>query len=180
MTAPLQVRRVVTGHRDGKAVFAADESVDPVTMQLLPGLENYELWSTDRDRVLPERVGEPNVPNYFPAAEGSVLRIVTFPPDGTTIASDDFDMDAALAHAFTKMPGAMEHFEVDNPGMHTTDTVDFGIVLAGEIVLELDDGAERTLTPGTVIVQRGTRHAWRNRTDQPAMVAFVQIGATRE
>ena len=78
------------------------------------------------------------------------------------------------------MLGAIEHFEPDNPGMHTTDSVDYAICLAGELVLRLDDGAERTVTPGTVVVQRGTRHAWRNRTSKPAMMAFVLLGATHE
>lgn len=180
MTAPLNVRRIITGHDAGRAVFTDDQTVDPVTMALIPGLETYELWSIDGDRVLPDQVGGPDVPSYFPATTGSVLRIVTFPPDGTSIESDDFDFEAALDEAQVKMPGAMEHFEVDNPGMHTTDSVDFGVCLAGELVLELDDGAERVVTPGTVVVQRGTRHAWRNRTDQPAMVAFVLLGAIRE
>ena len=180
MAAPLQVRRIITGHQGSQAVFTDDQSVDPVTLALMPGIETYELWSTDPDRVLPDHVGEPSVPSYFPGPDGSVLRIVTFPPDGTTIESEGFDFGAALEEAAQKMPGAIDHFEVDNPGMHTTDSVDYGICLAGELVLELDDGAERTVTPGTVVVQRGTRHAWRNRTNEPGMVAFVLLGATRE
>jgi hypothetical protein len=178
MPAPLNVRRIITGHKGSKAVFTDDQSIEPVTLALMPGLENYELWSTDPDRVLPYQVGQPTVPSYFPGADGSVMRIVTFPPDGTTIESEGFDFGAALEEAAEKMPGAIEHFEVDNPGMHTTDSVDYAICLAGEVVL--DDGAERTVTPGTVVVQRGTRHAWRNRTSEPAMVAFVLLGATRE
>ena len=179
MGAPLDVRIVVTGHDEDKAVFTEDRGVEPVTMKLIPGLENYELWSVAGARVLPDDVGERSVPSYFPAADGAVFRIVTFPPDGTTIESEDFDLDAALEEAALKMPGAIDHFEVDTPGMHTTDSVDFGVCLAGELVLELDDGAETDITPGTVVVQRGTRHAWRNRTTEPAMMAFVLIGATR-
>jgi quercetin dioxygenase-like cupin family protein len=69
--------------------------------------------------------------------------------------------------------------EPESPGMHTTDTVDFEVVLSGEIVLELDDGAEVVLKPGDTVVQNGTRHAWRNRGDVPAVIAAGLIGAHR-
>jgi quercetin dioxygenase-like cupin family protein len=68
--------------------------------------------------------------------------------------------------------------EPDNPGMHQTATVDYGIVLDGEVVLELDDGAQTVLTAGDTIVQLGSRHAWRNKSDRPATVAFVLTGVT--
>jgi quercetin dioxygenase-like cupin family protein len=71
------------------------------------------------------------------------------------------------------------HMEPDHPGMHTTDTVDFEVVLSGEVVLELDDGAEVTLKAGDTIVQNGTRHAWHNRSDVPVVIAFGMIGAHR-
>ncbi|MFF5968677.1 cupin domain-containing protein [Streptomyces collinus] len=61
--------------------------------------------------------------------------------------------------------------------MHATPTVDYGIVLQGEIVLELDDGHRTSLSAGDIVIQNGTRHAWRNRSDQPATMAFVLIGA---
>jgi quercetin dioxygenase-like cupin family protein len=77
-------------------------------------------------------------------------------------------------------PGLAEMFEADNPGMHTTDTVDYGICVRGEVWLELDDGAEERITPGTVVVQRGTRHAWHNRTNEVATVVYVLIGARRD
>ena len=74
------------------------------------------------------------------------------------------------------MPGAASHYDPDRPGMHTTQTVDVGVVLDGQLVLELDDG-EVLLGPGDVIVQNGTRHAWRNRGDRNCTMAFVMIGA---
>lgn len=79
----------------------------------------------------------------------------------------------------TKLPGFIENLEVDNPGMHTTDSVDFGIVLDGEIHLELDNGAERGLVTGVCVVQNGARHAWRNRSGQPTTMAFVLLGTKR-
>jgi quercetin dioxygenase-like cupin family protein len=78
-----------------------------------------------------------------------------------------------------KLPGFLGHLEPDNPGMHTTDTVDFEVVLSGEVVLELDDGAEKVLRPGDAVVQNGTRHRWGNRGTEPAVLALVLIGAHR-
>ena len=78
-----------------------------------------------------------------------------------------------------KLPGMAEHLETENPGMHTTDTVDYEVVISGEVVLELDDGAEVTLKPGDTVIQNGTRHAWRNRTEKPAVLVVVLIGAKR-
>jgi quercetin dioxygenase-like cupin family protein len=71
-------------------------------------------------------------------------------------------------------------FEPDNPGMHTTDSVDYGICLEGEMHLELDNGQEIRLTPGACVVQQGTRHAWHNRSDKPALMCYVLIGADRD
>ncbi|GAB3346187.1 hypothetical protein GCM10027300_05090 [Modestobacter lapidis] len=68
--------------------------------------------------------------------------------------------------------------EPDNPGMHRTDTVDYAIVLEGEVTMELGDGAQTRLTAGDTVVQLGSRHAWRNRTDRPATIAFVLTGVT--
>ena len=72
-------------------------------------------------------------------------------------------------------PGLAETFEPD--GMHCTATVDYGIVLDGELWLELDDGRAELLTQHDIVVQNGTRHAWRNKSNRPATIAFVLIGA---
>jgi hypothetical protein len=77
-------------------------------------------------------------------------------------------------------PGLLDVFEPDNPGMHTTDSVDYGICLEGEMHLELDNGQEIRLTPGACVVQQGTRHAWHNRSDKPALMCYVLIGADRD
>ena len=61
--------------------------------------------------------------------------------------------------------------------MHTTDSTDFGILLSGNVVLELDDGVEVLLSPGDVVVQNGTRHRWRVVGGVPATVAAFIIGA---
>ena len=63
--------------------------------------------------------------------------------------------------------------------MHTTPTVDYGIVLHGDLVLELDDGHRTPLSTGDIVIQNGTRHSWRNPGDRPATMAFVLIGTER-
>lgn len=104
--------------------------------------------------------------------------IVRFPPDAV-MADPSFDPIAADAEQHQYLPGLAELFEREAPGMHTTDTVDYDIVLEGEIWLELDDGAEVHLRQGDVAIQCGTRHAWRNKGTSPATMAFILIGATR-
>ncbi len=70
-----------------------------------------------------------------------------------------------------------EYLELDNPGMHTTATVDCGVVLAGEATLELDDGAKVVLRVGDTYVQNGTRHRWSNAGAVPAVLAVTLVGA---
>ena len=78
-----------------------------------------------------------------------------------------------------RMPDLARTFEPECPGMHRTDTVDYAIVLSGEIWLEVDDGNDTLLRPTDVVVQQGTRHAWRNKSDAQAVVAFFMVGARR-
>ena len=93
--------------------------------------------------------------------------------------SPSFNGPAAAEENLKVVPGLAECFERENPGMHTTDTVDYGIVLDGEIWLELDDGRVQHLQKHDVVIQNGTRHAWRNKTERPTLMAFVLIGARR-
>ena len=74
-------------------------------------------------------------------------------------------------------PGMLDHMEPGHPGMHTTRTIDFEIVLSGEVVLELDDGATVHLHPGDTVVQNGTRHRWHNPGAEPATLAVFMCGA---
>ena len=74
----------------------------------------------------------------------------------------------------------MEVLEPDHPGMHTTDTVDFDVIVSGEVYLELDDGAEVLLKAGDCVIQNGTRHAWHNRSSEKCVISVAIVGAARK
>ncbi len=160
-------------------MISSDETVDPIEISLVPGFESFDLWSTQATPSIPDATGRPGAPHYFPGAGGSVFRVVTFPPDAASTYAPDFDFVAALDEARAKVPDLVERLEPDNPGMHTTDSVDYAVVIEGELDCELDEGRRAHMTAGDCLVQRGTRHAWRNTGDRPARVAFILLGGTR-
>jgi hypothetical protein len=175
----MKVRRVVTGHDgDGKAVFASDELVDPVTVTARPDRQYHRLWGGDETPTFPGDGGPTAHHAYFPPVGGYRFGLFTVLP-GTVSAPAGLDREAAQAEMEEKLPGFLSLLEPDNPGMHTTDTIDFEVVLSGEVVLELDDGAETVLRPGDTVVQNGTRHRWGNRGTEPAVVALFVVGAHR-
>ncbi len=174
-------RRIVTGHdAEGKAVFVRDEVVQPVTLSLVPGMEFHLLWGADETLQFPDDGSKPDGPRYFPPVGGSRFAFFTIPPDGGAGAPEGLDVEAALNEFQQKLPGMMEHLEPDNPGMHTTATIDYGVVLSGEAILELDDGAKLSLSAGDTYVQNGTRHRWSNTGSVPAVIAVALIGANHE
>jgi mannose-6-phosphate isomerase-like protein (cupin superfamily) len=178
----MHVRRVVTGHDEkGKAVFASDEQVEAITLELMPGAEFHRLWGADQAPSFPDDGAPTAQPAYFPPVGGYRFGLFTVPPTPAAGAAlpADVDLEQALAEIENKLPGLIAHVEPDNPGMHTTDTIDFEVVLSGEVVLELDDGAEKVLRPGDTVVQNGTRHRWSNRGAQPALLAVFITGAHR-
>jgi len=115
-------------------------------------------------------------PAYFPAVGGFRFGFFTIGPE-TTATLTDVDIEAALQELSQKLPGMAEVMEPEHPGMHTTDTIDFDVVISGEIWLELDDGAEVRLQAGDSVIQNGTRHAWHNRSSQPCTLAVTLVGA---
>jgi hypothetical protein len=173
----LAVRRVVTGHdADGNAVFASDTLVEPTTVQLLPGSEYHQLWGGDQTPQFPDDGARPSTTTYFPPVGGFRFGMFAVPPAGS-VRLGDIDMAAAFAELEFALPGLAGHMERDAPGMHTTATIDFEVVLEGEIWLELDDGAEVHLRVGDTVVQNGTRHAWHNRGTTLARLAVFLVGA---
>jgi mannose-6-phosphate isomerase-like protein (cupin superfamily) len=174
----MNVRRVVTGHdAAGKAVFVGDEKVAPVTLALLPGSEFHRLWGADAPVTFPDDGSAPDADRYFPPVGGFRFGFFTIPPDGGVGAPADLDMAAALAEFEQRLPGMAEYLEFDDPGMHTTATIDYGIVLSGVATLELDDGAKVSVHPGDTYIQNGTRHRWSNTGDVPAVLAVTLVGA---
>jgi quercetin dioxygenase-like cupin family protein len=175
----MKVRRVVTGHaRDGRSVFASDEEIEPVVLDILPGYEFHRLWGADEPPTFPGDGTQPDAHDYFPPVGGFRFGLFTIPPE-STLDVGEIDIEAALRDMEEKLPGMAAHMEPDNPGMHTTDTVDYEYVISGEVDLELDDGAEVHLRPGDTVIQNGTRHAWRNRGSEPCRVVVVLVGANR-
>ncbi|MEK1924358.1 MAG: cupin domain-containing protein [Rhizobium giardinii] len=172
-------RRVVTGIRDGRSVFVSDgPTPNAHVYESVPGHLTSVLYATAAKPVLPQDQAEQAPPQILitPEPGATKLMIVVFPPDSVFAAVDPA---SAFEEQAVHIPGLIQAFEPDAPGMHTTDTVDYDIVLDGEIWLELDDGAETLLKRGDVVVQGGTRHAWRNKGDKPATMCFVLIGAER-
>ena len=169
------IRRVITGHNaKGKSVILSD-APSPHTLTI-PGQPNFgltNLWITNGAPA--DNAGSADaaaVPVVLePPANGSIFRVVEFPPDQSLAG---FDRKAA----FDSM-GAGHAMDADasrHPGMHKTDTVDYAIVLSGEIWALMDEG-ETLLRAGDVLVQRGTNHAWSNRSGAPCLVAFILISA---
>lgn len=174
----MPVRRIVTGQTAGGAEVVSDEAVPPITVGLMPGAEFHALWGSDAPVALPSAGQIPEAKGWFPATSGFRFGMVTLGPDSAGLPAD-FDLEAGIAEVAQKLPGMVEVLEPDNPGMHTTDTVDFVMVVSGEAWLELDGGHQTLVTAGDVVIQNGTRHAWRNKTDQPCVMAVSLIGATR-
>jgi mannose-6-phosphate isomerase-like protein (cupin superfamily) len=175
----MQVRRVVTGITpDGKSVFASDAGVEGIAPRLVPGCEFHRLWGRDRVPELPDREPQSASLPYFPVPGGFRFGLFTVPSEAA-LGLDDIDVSAAFQEFEDALPGMAAHMEPDNPGMHTTDTVDFEYVISGRVVLELDDGAVVELGPGDTVVQNGTRHVWRNPFDEPCQMVVVLVGASR-
>jgi hypothetical protein len=151
---PWEPRRIVTGHDEqGRSVVMSD-GAPPVARRLQEeGVAFFEVWNTNA------------MPAPIEAVESDpTQRPITIPPrpNGTVIRVNEF------------LPGHLQPDGRQSP-MHRSETVDYGIVLEGEMVLVLDDGVEVELRPGDIVIQRGTDHAWANRSGAVARMAFVLV-----
>jgi hypothetical protein len=170
-----RVRRVLTGHdAEGRSTFIADgEAPNVKEMASMPGLALTDLWETtdapasnegDKDAAArPVRLEPP--------PKGTLLRIVEFPPDAAW--RDKADAQAAFNSIGA---GHAKDRASSDPMMHKTNTVDYIIVLKGEIYAIMETG-EKLLRAGDVLVQRGTNHSWSVRTAEPCIVAAVLVSA---
>ena len=170
-----KVRRVLTGHdAEGKSIFIADGHAPNVKeMASMPGLALTDLWETKGAPA--SNAGSADAADrpvkLEPPKNGTILRIVEFPPDTAWRKS----ANAKAAFASIGAGAAPDHASSD-PMMHATTTVDYIIVLKGEIYAILDKG-EKLLKQGDVLIQRGTNHSWSVRTKTPCVIAAVLVGA---
>jgi len=170
------VRRVVTGHNAaGKSIFLTDAAAPNVMSRGTASTTVTELWETSAMPASNAGSADPTDHPYRlpPPKHGTVFRIIEYPPDKIRVA--------ALHQPGTSHDASREGYHRDlsnkrHPGFHKTDTIDYAIVLQGEIYALMDEG-EVLLKTGDVLIQRGTSHAWSVRTDEPATVAFVLIDA---
>jgi len=170
-----KVRRVVTGHdKQGKSVFLTDGYAPNVMeMASMPGLALTDVWETTGapadNRGNADAAARPV--RLEPPKHGSILRIVEFPPDSAW-------RDSADAKAAFDSIGAGHAKDAANadPMMHTTATVDYLIILKGEIYAVLENG-ETLLKPGDIMIQRGTNHSWSVRGNEPCVLAAILIDA---
>ena len=166
-----KIRRVVTGHdANGTAIIARDGDAENVRVRAANGLTSTLLWV--EDETPSDNTGDADKADceigVAPPDGGSVFRIVEFVPDDDSVSNAEMKRELGL----DPDDGA----PVRHPGMHRTRSIDYGIVLSGEIDMLVDDG-EVHLKAGDVVVQRGTNHAWANRGTEPCRMAFVLIDA---
>ena len=178
------VRRVITGlDASGKSVFVEDGPAHVVTNPARPGLRHSHVWATGRT---PAPVNAPDLSpelrGIMPPSGGTVMNIVDLPPEPEDPAEGEralAEMKERIRQAGIKPErGVTRDPDGAHPGMHETDTIDYAIVLSGEIYAVMDKG-EKLLKAGDVLIQRGTNHAWSNRSDNYCRMAFVLVEATR-
>jgi hypothetical protein len=172
-----QFRRVVTGHdAEGKSVFIADGPAPTVFDRGAGRTCVTELWET---RAAPADNAGNDDPTLHesrlpPPKNGTIFRIVEYPPDSirvATLRSSPQDAHEASREGYVRDISHARH-----PGFHKTASTDYAIVLSGEIYALMEEG-EVLLKTGDILIQRGTNHAWSNRTDQPVHIAFVLVDA---
>jgi mannose-6-phosphate isomerase-like protein (cupin superfamily) len=158
---------VVTGHgADGRPTIVADEPLPRFARrQAIPGMADGVVWATGVEEVV----------SVVPGPGETRFLTVTLPP-AAVFESPQFDPAAAAAEDAEVIPGLAELFDPDDPGMHATPTVDYVIVLEGEVHLVIDGGEETVVRQGDIVIQNGTRHAWRNMSERPVTLATVMIG----
>jgi len=174
---PSSYRRVVTENVNGKAVIQRDESLPAYEFKTVPGYEHTLIWANPTTPDLSKEQRFDRYPDsVVPGPGGTSLHFVTFPP-GSVFTDPSFDGEAARSEALIRLRGLADHFEKEDPAMHKTNTVDYAVVYEGEIWLELDSNETLHLRRGDVVVQNGTRHAWRNKGTKPVTMLFFLNGA---
>jgi mannose-6-phosphate isomerase-like protein (cupin superfamily) len=170
------VRRVVTGHdKNGNAVIVMDRDAPNVRVRKESGVVSTVMW---REFATPATLDDSNGVKDLSLGEvalsappqGSVFRVVEFAPEPKGVSAAD---PAALAR---EIGAPTQGRTLRHPSMHHTDSVDYVVILDGEIDMLMDEG-EVHLKAGDVVIQRGTNHAWVNRGDKPCRFAIVLVDA---
>jgi mannose-6-phosphate isomerase-like protein (cupin superfamily) len=172
-------RRVVTGHdADGKAIIISD--APPVHTQLVGGPGGptfFEIWHTlETPALIYSQPKEPDENGLVlpPPKKGTRMRVIEFPPEGEEIRKLTGADAAAKFRSMGDEKASTSAEGAPHPLMHRTQTVDYGIVLEGEITMVLDR-AEATIHAGDIVIQCGTNHAWANRSGKICRMAFILI-----
>ena len=172
------VRRIITGH-DGQGYSTIIADAPSPHAMTLAGVETFgvtDLWKTAKAPSDNTRFEDPcsSAVTLAPPAGGTVLRLVEFPPDKDYIGR--WKRGEAFASMGNSGAQAIDDSAARHEAMHRTASVDYAIVMEGEIWAVLDT-TETVMRAGDFLIQRGTNHAWSNRSDKPALVAFVLIDA---
>jgi mannose-6-phosphate isomerase-like protein (cupin superfamily) len=174
------IRRVVTGHDEtGKAIVLFDGANPHKVVRPQIGLTSRVIWTNDQtpaDMTGAQDRGGAKV-GIAPPAGGSVFRIVDFPPASADQEKLDPKFMEQMVHGAGHGHGPSKFRAPSHPFMHRTNSLDYAIVMSGEIDMLLDDGEVVRLKSGDVIVQQGTNHAWINRGKEPCRIAFILIDA---
>lgn len=168
------VRRLITGHdENGKAICIEDgPAANVLERPNRPGVALTNIWQTDTAPADVHREGDPVAGEFVlhPPTGGTVFRVIEFHPEDPDVLAK---LDGAAA--FAEMGASGNVIEgARHPFMHRTETVDYAVVLSGEITMMLDD-TDYLLKAGDTVVQRGTNHAWSNQSDDVCVMAFVLI-----
>ena len=168
-------RRVVTGHdAEGRSIFVEDGP--PPALLTVPERAGYLMANVWRTGAAPSGVDAPDDiidhSGVMPPQGGTVLRIIDFPPE----PDDPEEIKAMAAATFRALYPDAEHTgqSAGHSGMHRTLSVDYAIVLSGTMTAIMDEG-ERVLNAGDILIQRGTNHAWSNRSEEVCRMCFVLI-----
>jgi hypothetical protein len=172
-----KVRRVVTGHNAaGRSIFVSDSPTPHVFSRTKGSAIVHELWETAAtpadNRGSADAIARGH--RLPPPKNGSVFRVIEYPPDSERLAA--IEREHALPDDGSGRAAATDRNNPRHAGFHKTATIDYAIVLSGEIYAMMDED-EVLLKTGDVLIQRGTNHAWSNRTNDPAVLAFVLIDA---
>ena len=176
---PHQIRRVVTGHDEkGRAIVVSDGPAPSVHVNKNErDWFSVDIWRTcETPARIVAKAPEPTegLRRQMPTKNGTVLRINSFPPESDTVRkmtpADSLRVFEALGNAKAATHGRGGR----HPMMHRTESVDYALILSGEITMLLDD-EEVLLKAGDVVVQCGTNHAWSNRSDAPCTLAFFLV-----